>query len=142
MNYKMTEDDTLEQKIQSRIKRLNTSSFMPADFQDLSDKYQVSRALRKLIAKNFIMKVGQGIYVRSKLSQATNLPIPEISLQEIALEVMDKLKIEVAPSPFDSAYKEKLSTHVPTGRAIYIKGRINRKIGFKGNYIHFVTVGK
>ena len=133
----MTVTNILEKRIQYRIKKSRTSSFMLCDFQDLSDKDQIMRALRKLIAKNILIKVGQGVYVRARLSKATNTPIPEKSLQEIALEVMKKLKIKVVSTDFDLSYNKSETTQIPTGRTIFIKGRICRKIGFNGNYINY-----
>jgi len=53
---------TLEKRIQYRIKRQKESVFLLSDFQDLSDKDQIMRALKKLIAKKLIIKVGQGVY--------------------------------------------------------------------------------
>lgn len=138
----MTIKDTLERKIQRRITGLKTASFMPADFKDLSGKPQVNRALKKLVNKNQIIRIGRGLYVRAKLSTVTNMLIPEKNLQEIALEVLERLNIEVVPSPFLSAYNKRLSTQVPTGRVIFVKSKINRKIGFNGNYIHFINVSK
>lgn len=133
----MTVTNILEKKIQYRIKKSKTSSFMLSDFQDLSDKDQVMRALRKLIAKNVIVKVGQGVYVRAKISKATGASIPEKTLQEIALEVMKKLKIKVLATDFDLSYNKNETTQIPTGRTIFVKSRVCRKIGFNGNYINY-----
>lgn len=44
---------------------------MLPNFLDLSDRNQVMRALRKLISKNLIMKVGQRVYVKAKMSNLT-----------------------------------------------------------------------
>lgn len=129
---------TLEKRIQYRIKRKKDSVFMLADFQDLSDKDQILRALRKLITKNIIIKVGQGIYVRAKISKATNKAIPEKDITSIAVEALKKLNITVVQSEYDSMYNNKKSTQVPTGRVIAIKERVSRKIGFNGNYIKYV----
>ncbi len=129
---------TLEKKIQYRIKRKKDSVFLLADFQDLSDKDQIMRALRKLIAKNLIIRVGQGVYVRAKISKATNKPIPEKDITSIAIDVLKKLNVKVLQSEYDIRYNKKESTQVPTGRVIAIKGRVSRKIGFKGNYVKYV----
>ena len=68
---------------------------MLPDFLDLSDRDQVMRALRKLIAKNLIMKVGQGVYVKAKESKLTGKVIPQIDLVEIGKAVAQKLNIKV-----------------------------------------------
>ncbi|MBC2705900.1 DUF6088 family protein, partial [Desulfobacula sp.] len=56
---------TLERKIYYRIKRAKVSTFIPSDFADFSDRDQVLRVLRKLIQKNIIIRVGQGVYTRA-----------------------------------------------------------------------------
>lgn len=131
-------NQTLEKKIQYRIKRKKDSVFLLADFQDLSDKDQIMRALRKLIAKNIIIRVGQGVYVRAKISKVTNKPIPEKDITSIAIDVLKKLNVKVLQSEYDAMYNKKQSTQVPTGRVIVIKGRVSRKIGFNGNYVKYV----
>lgn len=113
---------------------------MLPDFLDLSDRDQVMRALRKLIAKNLIMKVGQGVYVKAKESKLTGKIIPQIDLAEIGKAVAKKLNIKVLPSRYELWYNEGKTTQVPSGKVIAIKGTILRKIGFNGVYIIYETV--
>ena len=53
--------EILEKRIQYRIKKSKDAVFMLSDFLDLSDRDQIMRALRKLIQKSLIIKVGQGV---------------------------------------------------------------------------------
>ena len=113
---------------------------MLPDFLDLSDRDQVMRALRKLISKNLIMKVGQGVYVKAKESKLTGKIIPQVDLAEIGKAVAEKLNIKVLPSRYELWYNEGKTTQVPSGKVIAIKGTILRKIGFNGVYIIYETV--
>ena len=113
---------------------------MLPDFLDLSDRDQIMRALRKLITKNLIMKVGHGVYVKAKVSKLTVKIIPQIDLAEIGKAVAKKLKIKVLPSRYELWYNEGKTTQVPSGKVIAIRGIILRKIGFEGNYITYETV--
>jgi len=97
--------DILEKRIQYRIKKSRDFVFMLPDFLDLSDRDQVMRALRKLISKNLIMKVGQGVYVKAKESKLTGKIIPQIDLTEIGKAVAEKLNIKVLPSRYELWYK-------------------------------------
>lgn len=130
--------DILEKRIQYRIKKSKDFVFMLPDFLDLSDRDQVMRALRKLISKNLIMKVGQGVYV--KATNLTGKIIPQIDLAEIGKAVAEKLNIKVLPSRYELWYNEGKTTQVPSGKVIAIKGIILRKIGFNGVYITYETV--
>jgi len=138
----MTIGNTLEKRIQYRIKRKKDSVFMLSDFEDLSDKDQIGRALRKLLAKKLIVKVGQGLYARAKISAVTNNPIPEKDITTIAVETLKKINIKIIPSEYDLKYNIKETTQVPTGRLISIEGRVSRKIGFNGNYVKYAKVRK
>ena len=136
----MTVSDILEKRIQYRIKKSSDSVFMLPDFLDLSDRDQVMRALRKLIKKGLIVKVGQGVYVKAIKSLISNKYIPILTLQEIGKTVAQKLKIKVIPNKFEVWYNEGKSTQVPTGLVISVLGRISRKIGFDGIFIKYETV--
>lgn len=129
--------NTLEKKIQYRIKRRRDSVFLIADFTDLSDKFQVMRALKKLVDKQLVVKVGQGLYARARISTITSKPVPDEDIEIIAIEALKKLNVKVYPSKYDRMYNEGISTQVPTGRVVAIKGRVSRKIGFDGKYIKY-----
>jgi hypothetical protein len=133
---------TLEKKIQYRIKRNKNSVFMLSDFDDLSDKDQTGRALRKLEAKNLIVKAGQGVYVRAKLSKASQKPIPEKDIRSIAVNVMKKIGVKITEAEYEKSYNSGVSTQVPTGRVIGVNKRVSRKIGFNGNYIKYAKTGR
>lgn len=132
--------DILEKRIQYRIKKSKDFVFMLSDFSDLSDRDQIMRALRKLISKKLILKVGQGIYVKAKESRLTGKIIPQNNLTEIGKAVAEKLKIKVLPSRYEVWYNNGQTTQVPSGKVIAIKGTILRKIGFNGSYITYETV--
>jgi len=136
----MSVANILEKRIQFRIKKSKEAVFMLPDFLDLSDRDQVMRALRKLIIQGLIMKVGQGVYVKTEKSLISGNLIPIISLQEIGKCVAKKLKIKVIPNKYELWYNQGITTQVPTGNVISILGRINRKIGFNGVYIQYETV--
>ena len=126
---------TLESKIKYRIKRNKNSVFVLKDFFDLSDRDQVGRVLRSLIQEDVLMKVGQGLYARTKISSLTERVVPEKSLPELAREALQKLGIQVQDSSFEKDYDSGKTTQVPTGRVIAVKGRVSRKIGYDGKYI-------
>lgn len=131
---------TLKSRIQYRIKRSAVPVFVPKDFLDLSDSDQVGRVLRDMTKNGFLIKIGQGVYTRSKISQLSGKPTLEKPLRNLAIAALKKIGIEAAPSSFDKAYSEGKSTQIPTGRVIGIKGRINRKIGYAGKYITYEQI--
>ena len=134
----MSAPKTLINKVQYRIKRGKRSVYMPGDFKDLSDRDQVGRALRILVTKGFLIRLGQGVYVRTRISSITNKPVPEKDLHSLAVETIERLKARVVPSSFERAYNEGRSTQVPTGRVIGVRGpRISRKLSYNASTIQY-----
>lgn len=133
-------EQILEKQIQYRIKKSKDFVFMLPDFEDLSDKDQIMRALRKIIQKGLILKVGQGVYVKAEKSPLSGNLLPQIDISEIGKIVAQKLKIKTIPSKYELWYNEGKTTQVPTGRVIAVLGRINRQIGFNGKFIKYETV--
>lgn len=130
----------LEKRIQYRIKKSKDFVFMLPDFEDLSDKDQIMRALRALVKKKLLLKVGQGVYVKAEISPITKNSMPMISLIEVAKIVAKKSKIKVIPSKYELWYNEGKTEQVPTGRVVPILGRISRKIAYNGYEVKYETV--
>lgn len=110
--------NTLENKVAYRIKRSKACVFLRNDFSDIGGYDQIGRVLRTLIQKGLIKRLGYGVYTRMRKSQVTGNYVPEKSLPELARELLQKMKIQVAES---SA----------------VKSRMVRKIGYNGRYISF-----
>jgi hypothetical protein len=123
----MSAKKKLEDRIKYRIKRSIYPTFVLSDFSDLSDRDQILRALRKLIKKKLILRVGQGVYVRTKISSATKKIIPEQNIRDIAITALNKSGIEVVPTLYEQAYNDGNTTQVPTGIVIGVKKRVNKK---------------
>lgn len=128
---------TLEQRMADRIARKKGDVFLRADFADLGGYDQVGRGLRKLVARGTLVKVGYGLYARAGVSPLSGKTVPKKNLPALATEALQRLNVEVAPSSYARAYESGGTTQVPTGRAIAVKGRVSRKIGYDGKYVSF-----
>ena len=133
--------NTLKDKIRYRIKRSKSSVFLLKDFDDLSDRNQTGRALRELIKENLLMKIGYGLYSRTKLDSFDNEVLPERGLIEAGKEALFKLGIKTYPTTYETLYNNFQSTQVPTGRVIGVKSRINRKISEGGYSLKYERLG-
>ena len=127
--------NTLESKIRYRLSRSKDVVFTPKDLLDLSDRDQVGRVLRRLVAEGVLVKIGYGLYAKAKRSSVTGKAIPVKALPELAKEALAKLGVRVLPSTAERAYNRGETTQVPTGRVIGVEGRISRKIGYDGKYV-------
>ena len=127
----------LEKRIAERIARKKVTIFLRRDFEDLGGYDQVGRGLRNLTVTGQLVRIGYGVYARAVMSPVSGKTIPAKSLPTLAAEVLARLDVETAPSSFARAYNAGVTTQVPTGRVIVIKGRFARKIGYGGKYAVF-----
>ena len=137
---KSRKNKTLEKRIVERIARRENNVFLRRDFSDLGGYDQVGRGLRRLVAKEQLVKLGYGLYVRATSSPLSGKTIPAKPLPLLAAEALRRLNVESTPASFTRAYNEGVTTQVPTGRMIAVKGRISRKIGYDGKYATFERI--
>ena len=131
---------TLKDKIKYRIKKSKETVFLVRDFIDLSDRDQILRALRSLIKEQLIIKLGKGIYSKTKVSEISQKIIPADNLRNIAVAAMKKLGVEVLPTKAEQAYNNKQTTQVPNGFIIGVNKRVSRNIRFERTSIRYETV--
>jgi hypothetical protein len=132
---------SLKSKVKYRISRSKGVVFTPRDFFDLSDRDQVGRVLRQLVADNSLIKFGQGLYAKAKRSSLTGKLIPLKPLPELAKEALiEKLNVKVVVAVDVERYNSGRTTQVPTGRLIAVKGRVSRKMAYDGKSIKYQYV--
>ena len=127
----------LELRVAVRIARSKANVFLRGDFRDLGGYDQVGRSLRSLTAKGRLVRIGYGVYARAVVSPISGKVVPAKPLPALASEALERLDVETAPSNFTQAYNRGSTTQVPTGRAIAVRGRFSRKIGYGGKYAVF-----
>lgn len=133
--------NTLKSKIKYRISRSRGAVFVPRDFFDLSDRDQVGRVLRQLVNEEELIKFGRGLYAEAKRSSLTGRLIPVKPLPNLAVEALrEKLDVEVLSAREFQQYNNGLTTQVPTGRVIAVRGRVSRKMAYGGKSIKYQYV--
>jgi hypothetical protein len=133
----MPKFNTLERKIATRISRKKSAVFLREDFDDLGGYDQVGLALRKLIAKGAILKIGYGLYAKTRVSPFSGKIRLAKNLPDMATEALQRLGVETFPSALERDYNAGKTTQVPTGRRIAVSSRISRQIGYDGAYISY-----
>lgn len=113
--------------------------FLRADFESVGAYDQVGRALRELIKTEQLLRVGYGVYTRAVKSPISGKPMPPKGLATL-VEAVERLGFKVMPTRMEQDYCEGRTTQVPTGRAIAIKGRLRRRLGYDGIYLSFERV--
>jgi hypothetical protein len=137
--YKMKVFKTLFSKIEFRIKRRKDKVFILDDFKDYIEAYdydQVLRSLRSLVKSGQLVRIGRGIYAKTKTFSNGNTGLCA-GIGELTKEALNKLGIKTDVSDYTKMYNSGLTTQVPTGRVIAVSKRVRRKIGYNGYDVEF-----
>ena len=128
---------TLEGKIAVRITRKQSVILLREDFDDLGGYDQVGRALLALTKKGKLVKIGYGLYAKTKVSSLTGKTVPVEPLPALARNALNRLGVAALPSQAEIDYSQGRSTQVPTGRLIGVNKRISRKIGYNNIAVNY-----
>ena len=138
----MKANNTLLGKIKLRVKKRKDLTFVLNDFRDFIEKYdydQVLRALRTLVKEKILIKIGQGIYAKTKVFSNGMVTLCA-NISVLAEEALKKLGVKTSKSQYWNDYNSGKSTQVPTGRVIVVNKRVRRKISYNGYEIEFETM--
>ena len=128
---------TLEGKIAVRIARKQSVVLLREDFDDLGGYDQVGRALLALTKKGKLVKIGYGLYAKTRVSSLTGKTVPVEPLPTLARNALNRLGVAALPSQAEIDYRQGRSTQVPTGRLIGVNKRISRKIGYNNIAVNY-----
>ncbi len=131
---------TLKDKIQYRIRKSKENTFLVKEFMDLSGRDQILRALRALMKENEIIRVGKGVYTKTRKSFITGDYIPKDNLRAIAITALKKLGVKVVPTNDEKNYNARLTEQVPNEFIIGVNKRVSRNISFKQARIEYENI--
>lgn len=128
--------------VADRIRRFvengKDSVILRGELTSFGNSAQVSLALRGMILRGDLVRLGVGVYAKAKHSVLTGKPIPIRPLEVLAPQALAKLGIEFEPSHLTVAYNSGASTQVPSGIVLNTgRRRVTRKIGFNGKYVEY-----
>jgi hypothetical protein len=127
--------NSLQTKITDRVARSRRDVFLTGDFADLSGEDQVIRALRGLVSKGKLVRLGKGVYAKarpSQLSGRTVLANPG-GFQAVAQQALTRLGVEWTPTEAQRAFAENRSTQLPVNPVVRVRGRFSRKLSFRSS---------
>lgn len=108
------------------------------DFRQAGSASQVSRCLRVLCLEGSLMRIGTGIYAKTRVSSVTGQLIPRGSLETLSKQVLERVGIEVRPGRATAEYNQGMTTQLP-GRLVVNTGqrRISRIIEVGGRRLMY-----
>lgn len=130
-------EDTVENQMQKRLAQLSTNVVLWQDFVDLAMPRQLSRGFNKLLAKGILLKMGRGIYTKTKISQFSNKPIPVDFADHLLRDALDRLNVRWQPSSVEAAYNRGDSTQIPVTALVRLKSRLRRQLAINNYSLSF-----
>lgn len=115
-----------------------SSVLLRRDFNGVASASAVGRELRLLCVEGSLVKIGHGIYAKTRRSTVTGAVIPAGSLETLSAEALNRLGIEFGPGAATRAYNDRSSAQLP-GQLVAHTGRrrISRVIEVGGRCIRY-----
>jgi hypothetical protein len=125
-------------RIKRSVRNRADAVLVRSDFAEFGSAAQVSRALRELLTDGTLLKIGLGVYAKTKTSVLSGKPIPMKPLEVLAPEALKKLGIEIGPSRLVQEYNAGKSTQIPAGIVLDTgRRRISRKLSYNGSTVQY-----
>ncbi len=128
----------LEERMLRSVRQRLGAVVLRAELADLGSPTQVSEALKSLQKKGVLMRIGTGVYAKTRKSSVTGAIIPAGSLETLAVEALKKLGADVKVSQAAGQYNSGRTTQIP-GKFIANTGarRMSRKIAVGGRSLAY-----
>jgi hypothetical protein len=128
----------LQERMLRSIKQRAGNVIIRAELARLGSASQVTESLKALQDKGVIVRIGTGVYAKTRESSVTGAIIPAGSLESLASETLKKLGVVISAGSAAVAYNSGKTTQLPgafvanTGRR-----RISRKIAVGGRRVAY-----
>lgn len=119
----------LEQRVLMSVSKRDGKVVLRNDLDSLGSASGITQALRSLVARGKLVRLGQGVYAKTRISTITGNSIPDGRLEDLAAETFQKLGVDFQPSSSLKAYNEGKTTQIPAQIGFNTgKRRVSRKL--------------
>ncbi|WP_321891537.1 DUF6088 family protein [Burkholderia cenocepacia] len=133
----------LETRVVRSIRRRKSVVILRAELSRLGSQSQLTRVLAKLVATGNLIRVGHGIYAKTRVNRFTSRPAPAATFESIAAEIFKKLRIPIGPGTLASEYNAGRSTQIPMVAVVTTgRRRITRRIQVGTKRVVYERAGK
>lgn len=128
-------NESIISQIEVKIKRSKPGQiFLPSDFKDLGTSTAIRQALSRMVKKEVLVRMGQGIYVIPIHDEVFGDILP--SIEEIATALAKKEHVKIIPTGQYALNKIGLSTQVPM-KTIFLTNGTKKNISIGKSSIIF-----
>ena len=128
----------ISDRIQRSVANRKDGVIVRSELKSFGSPAQVGLALRGLVERGALVRLGVGVYAKAKPSVLTGKPIPIRPVEVLGPQALTKLGVKFEQGRITKAYNSGASTQVPSGIVLNTGDRrVTRKIGFNGKYIEY-----
>jgi hypothetical protein len=128
----------LEDRMLRSVKLRAGNVVLRSEVSGLGSATQVSEALRSLQKKGVLVRIGTGVYAKTRISSVTGVIVPAGSLETLAVETLKKLKVTPGESKAAVRYNSGRTTQLPGSFVANTgKRRMSRKIAVGGRTLAY-----
>ena len=114
-----------------------------SELSHLGGPSQLTRVLAMLVASGQLIRVGHGIYAKTRMNRFTGTLLPAAPFEAIAAEAFKKLGISVGPGKLARDYNRGTSEQIPMVAVVTTgRRRITRRIQVGTKSVAYERVGK
>jgi len=124
---------TIKVRLLRSIKQRKGNVVLPAELSGKGSPSQVTRALKALLDQGVIVRIGTGVYAKTRKSSVTGALIPAGSLESLVIETLKKLGVTVEAGCAANAYNTGRTMQLPGAFVVNTgRRRISRRISVGG----------
>nr|WP_315183421.1 DUF6088 family protein [uncultured Albidiferax sp.] len=128
----------LEQRMLQSVMQRKGNVILRAELTGLGSASQVTAALKSLQTRGVLVRIGTGIYAKTRKSAVTGNTVPAGSLESLSVEALRKLGVPVLPSRAVVDYNAGKTTQMSGTLVIHTgQKRIHRKISVGGRCLAY-----
>ena len=124
-------------KALERIQSLKNEVILWSDLNDLGSLRQISRALNDFIEDGILVRIGRGIYTKTKASKYIDDPVIRVGFELACIEALQRLNVKWELSQLIKDYNEGRSQQVPARFEVRLKSRFRRTLAYGNNRFRF-----
>lgn len=122
--------NSLKFKVLDRIQSLAGAVVLRKDVKDMADARQISRCLKDLVEMGELIKLGYGVYSKTRQTKHLGGPTIEGGFDQACKEALTKLGVEWEPGSAEKAYNAGTSTQVPVRIIVCLKSRYRGQLSY------------
>lgn len=134
---KVAASDTISYRALKLIEQLPSKVILRQDIEDLGSSRQVSRAFDTLVEQGNLVKIGYGIYAKTKKSVITGDSYLPGGFLNAAREALTRLGVKWQISKAELAYNQGTIQQVPANPPTKLQTRFRRKLSYRGMEMRF-----